>query len=162
MATRGPKPKPKAINDLKGDPGKRRRYQKEIEAPEGFPEMPDYPAFDEAAQDEWHYVCNMLNEMQMLSVADKGMIENHCISYSRWRKAVEEIMTGDGAVIINGKDNYKANSPWCNEANQMQKFTNDFYKSFGLTPVSRASLSIKQDKKKDKKTDIGKFMKAVS
>lgn len=78
---RGRIPQPKVINDLRGDPGKRRRNTREPQPPKGWPEKPDH--LDEIASKEWDSVCELLDEMGLLSRADKTAIEIYVQAYSR-------------------------------------------------------------------------------
>jgi hypothetical protein len=67
---RGGIPTPKILNDLRGNPGKRRHKTKEPEPPKGWPDKPDH--LDEIASQEWDSVCQLLDDMHLLSKADRA------------------------------------------------------------------------------------------
>ena len=94
---RGRPPVPKAINELRGDPGRRRRYEKEPEAPSGIPDCPEH--LDNIAKAEWFATASILKDMGLLSRADRAALEMYCSAYSRYRKAAEHVAKY-GEVIL--------------------------------------------------------------
>lgn len=78
-------PKPKAINDLRGDTHKRRRHKAEPEPPKGNPQYPDH--LDEIARQEWKSVTEQLEKMGLLSSADATALELYFSAYSCYRHA---------------------------------------------------------------------------
>jgi P27 family predicted phage terminase small subunit len=152
---KGRPPAPEAINNLKGCSNNRRKKQKDLKAPEGWPAMPAY--FDEYAKQEWSFICEQLQTMKILSSSDRGAIESHCNSYSRYRIA-QEFVAEQGAVIVQGKNNYMCINPWASEMNSMQQLMNKFYSEFGLTPVARARVRTDKDKDSDDDSGIGELL----
>lgn len=139
---RGRIPTPKAINDLKGDPGKRRTYQTEPAAPAGIPACPSY--LDKTAKAEWKFICQQLKQMQLLSVADKTALELYCKSYSLYRKAEKKLKVEE-EVIETGKQGYLQKNPWLTILDQQSKIMKSFLIEFGLTPSARSRLSVKEE-----------------
>ena len=136
---RGRPPTPKVLNDLKGDPGRRRRYQREPEPPSGAPKCPDY--LDAIAQQEWVEVCQHLADMRLLSRADKTALELYCVAYSRYRKAQENVAKY-GSVIFAGKDKYPMKSPWACEQDKQHDLLKGMLTEFCLTPAARARARV--------------------
>jgi len=97
IMARGRTPQPKVINDLKGDPHERRRHEKEPEPPKNRSECPAY--LDDIAPADWAYTCDRLDEIGLLSSADRSYIEFNCHSYSRYRKA-DAMVAKFGEVLV--------------------------------------------------------------
>lgn len=153
---KGRPPKPKILNDLRGDPGKRRRNAVEPEAPEGMPVCPDH--LDEIAKQEWKSVTAHLKSMGLLSTADRSAIEMYCISYSRYRRAVENCQKY-GDVILSPNKQVPMISPYSTIQNQAFEQCRKLLIEFGLTPSARARMRITDEKKTDSKWDG--FLKVV-
>ncbi len=111
---RGRIPKPKVVNDLKGDPGKRRRYSVEPEPPKDHPECPAH--LGEIAKEEWEYTCRQLSDMGLLSRADKTSLEMYCSAYERYRKAEQHIAEhGDITTTPSGYEQQSAHAGMMNK-----------------------------------------------
>ena len=141
---RGRIPVPKVINDLRGDAGKRRRYQKEPEPPSGAPVAPEY--LDDIARQEWKEVCQHLADMHLLSRADKTALELYCVAYSRYRKAQENVKE-NGSVIEVGKNNFPMKSAWASEMDTQHDKLKAMLLEFALTPAARSRCRIDIEKK---------------
>ncbi len=148
-------PKPKIINDLKGDPGKRRRNQKEPTPPSDRPTCPDH--LDDVAKHKWTEVTEQLSLMGLLSSADADCIEMYCSAYSRYRKA-EEMVRKFGEVIISPVNKYPMVSPYSTTMNKNLETCRKLQIEMGITPASRSRLAI--DKKQDT-NGWGEFFKVV-
>jgi len=148
---RGRIPQPKVINDLKGDPSKRRRNTKEPQPPTGWPDKPDY--LDPIASEEWDTICGLLDDMGLLSRADRCAIEMYCSAYSRYR-AAEENVRRFGEVIISPKNKYPMISPYTTVLNKNLDQCRKLLIEFGLTPASRARMrtAITKDEATDELT----------
>lgn len=147
---RGRPPTPKKLNDLKGDPGRRRRYETEPEAPEGTPDCPDH--LDEIAREEWESVTTHLQSMGLLSTADRAAIELYCISYSRYRRAVENCQKY-GDVILSPNKKVPMISPYATIQNQAFEQCRKLLLEFGLTPAARARMRVRDERKPKSKWD---------
>lgn len=82
---RGRIPKPKRINDLKGDTHKRRRHLSEPEPSKDRPVCPEY--LDEIGKAEWLSVTAQLEAMGLQSGTDSQALEQYAGAYSRYRWA---------------------------------------------------------------------------
>jgi P27 family predicted phage terminase small subunit len=130
-------PNPKALNDLRGDPGRRRRYQKEPIPPAGLPTCPDH--LDELAKQEWNDVTIILQEMNLLSKADGKMLEIYCVSYSRWRKAIENV-SKYGELLYDKEEKGWKDNPYASRADRLQEQIRRCLLEFGMSPAARARM----------------------
>ena len=147
---------PKILNDLKGDPGKRRRYQSEPEAEKGAPVCPKY--LDDVAKKEWKSVCKQLDSMGLLTKVDRMVIELYCEAYSRYRIAQEQVRE-HGAVLLS-KNRFEMKSPWASEMDTQFATLKGLLIQFGMTPCARANMRV-DVKNKEGKKGIGKFINAA-
>lgn len=134
---RGRTPRPKALNDLRGDPGKRRSYEVEPEGPQGLPVAPaDLSA---VARAEWDFIVPLLSTMGVLSLIDAPAIVSYCEAWSRYRYAAAYIEQ-------NGFDGqhyrHAAKAVVDNQA-----LVKAYLLEFGCTAAARARMRIKPDKK---------------
>lgn len=155
MATGRP-PKPKVINDLKGDTHKRRRHKAEPEPPNDRPEFPEH--LDGIAKQEWASVTDQLDKMGLLSTADASALEMYAAAYSRYRHA-EEMVRKYGEVIISPVNKYPMISPYSTVMNKNLETCRRFLTEFGLTPASRSRCAIQ---KKDDSNGWGQFFSVVA
>ncbi len=144
---RGRIPTPKPLNDLRGDPGRRRRYEKEPPAPDGVPICPDH--LDPLAKQEWVEITTLLADMNLLSKADRAMIEVYCVSYSRWRRALERVQQV-GEVILDKTKGKMMTNPYAHVANRMQEEMRKLLIEFGLSPAARSRVRAVEKKPEDK------------
>jgi len=144
---------PKALNDLQGDRGKRRRYQREPEPPKGVPDCPQH--LDEIAKAKWFETANILQDMNVLSKADGDALELYCSAYARYRKAQDDVKKF-GGVVVSAKNKVPFPSPWAKMLNDAFDQLTKMQIQFGLTPAARARMSVKEDKWED---DTDKFLR---
>jgi P27 family predicted phage terminase small subunit len=83
---------------LKGDSHKRRRHLLKPEPPRAKPECPDY--LGPIAHEEWEFITAQLEQMKLLSRADKTALEFYCSSYERYRLAEEKVRTSEHGEIV--------------------------------------------------------------
>lgn len=138
VMARGRIPQPKAINDLKGDPHKRRRHKAEPTPPKTRPECPAH--LDAVAKAEWESVTAQLDQMGLLSSADTRALEMYCAAYSRYR-AAEDKVRQYGEVIVSPVTKYPMVSPYSTTLNKNLEICRKFQIEFGLTPAARSRLA---------------------
>lgn len=148
-------PKPKAINDLKGDTHKRRRHQAEPEPPNDRPTCPEH--LDDIAKHEWQSVTEQLDQMGLLSSADATALELYCSAYSRYRQA-ESMVRKFGEVIVSPVNKYPMVSPYSTVMNKNLDVCRRLLVEFGMTPASRSRCAIQR---KDDANGWGEFFKVV-
>jgi len=134
----GRRPKPTALKELQGNPGKRRLNANEPR-PGGIPKCPSH--LDAGARREWRRISVELIALGLLTGVDTAALAAYCMAYSRWA-AAEKSLQKFGPVIKSPKSGYPIQNPFLGVANvamdQMRKFATEF----GLTPSSRTRLSI--------------------
>ena len=88
----GRKPKPTAVKELLGNPGKRPLNHNEPKFT-GVPLCPSWlPA---SAKTEWKRIVEQLSDLDMLRSTDQAALAAYCVSYARWMKA-EQLVTKEG------------------------------------------------------------------
>ena len=137
---RGRKPKPTQLKELEGNPGKRR-----LNASEPHPPVPDVvpyaPKFlNEDARGEWNRMVNILLGLGLYTEVDHAALAMYCQAWGRWVIA-ERKLTVEGEIIT-GVEGGKCQNPWRYEANKAQDQMRRMLAEFGLTPASRARLSV--------------------
>ena len=132
----GRKPKPTAIKKLEGNPGKRKLNTKEPIPAKGMPECPDWLLLE--AKKEWERLCDLMNQMGVLTEVDMAAFAAYCQSYARWKEAQEHI-DSEGSTFETDKG-YQQQTPWVGIANTNQKLMLQAASEFGLTPSSRSRI----------------------
>lgn len=133
----GRKPKPSALKLLQGNPGKRKLNKSEPH-PTGVPDCP--PELDADAKHEWTRISTELLALGLLTSVDRAALAAYCQSWSGWISAVQHIQN-EGAVIANPSGRMVKN-PWIEIGNAALDNVRRFAVEFGLTPSSRARLSV--------------------
>ena len=136
---KGRKPKPTVLKVLDGNPGKRPLNQREPKAPQGFPEAPTW--LDAEAQAEWERVTIDLQEMGLLSRADRPALAAYCTAWSRWVEA-ESMVKKLGPILKSPDKGFPMKSPNLTIADQAMESMRKFMVEFGLTPSSRSRIKV--------------------
>jgi P27 family predicted phage terminase small subunit len=87
----GPPRTPTQIRRTKGNPGKRAYNKREPKLKLGTPDMPDHIRTDEIAKPEWVRLTTIAAAAEVLTKAERSIIELACVAYSdlmRARKAI--------------------------------------------------------------------------
>ncbi len=137
MATRGRKPKPTAIKELEGNPGKRPMNTHEPKPPKKAPTCPKW--LDAEAKKEWKRLAPYMEKLGILTEADRAAFASYCQAYSRW-KAAEEFMTRSGTMIFKTPSGYWQQLPQVSIAQTYMKIMNKIAEQFGLTPSARSRI----------------------
>lgn len=135
VAQRGRKPKPTAIKELEGNPGKRQLNTNEPK-PTGAAPCPEW--LEDDAKTEWFRLSEQMERLGILTEVDMAAFAGYCQSYARW-KAAEEFITRHGA-IVKTPSGYWQQVPQVSIAQQYLKQMNKFCEQFGLTPASRSRI----------------------
>jgi P27 family predicted phage terminase small subunit len=91
----GRKPKPKAMKELHGNPGKRPLNANEPQF-SGFVRMPDW--VPELAKEEFTRVVEIVGGIDLLKATDQAALEAYAVAYARWRTA-EAIVDEEGQTV---------------------------------------------------------------
>ncbi len=96
MAVRGRKPKPTAIKELEGNPGKRPLNGHEPVPPKSTIRCPNW--LETEAKKEWKRLAPALEAMGVLTAVDITAFAGYCQAYARWKEA-EEFITQHGSIF---------------------------------------------------------------
>lgn len=143
MGQRGPKPKPTALKQLRGNPGKRAMNKNEPNPgkPGRTPSVPSWLGDD--AREIWKSYARQLWEIDLLTDIDVDALAALCESTALYREAVRAIAR-NGAVEVTDKGYYYA-SPWVNIRNQALGQMKQLWAVFGMTPSDRSRLNVGSD-----------------
>jgi P27 family predicted phage terminase small subunit len=141
------KPKPTALKELAGNPGKRR--------------LPNEPTYDnrkptcpthlsDEGKAEWKRIVNTLHESGVLKWTDRATLAAYCEAYGRWVQA-ERLVRKSGLLIKTSNDNVIQN-PAVGVANKAMADMVRYASEFGMTPASRATLGKDAVKPEDRIT----------
>lgn len=143
---KGRPPRPTKLQvELRGDPSKRRRNTTEPEPPQGAPDCPQHVQDDPVAFAEWKSICNQLDSMGLLSTTDGRSLELYVQTYSRYRKAEEQVKRY-GDVFLVGDKKYPQVSPYYTAMNRYSDDCRKWLVEFGLTPAARSRMRISVEK----------------
>ena len=134
----GRRPKPTALKELQGNPGKRAINRNEPK-PIGVPRCPSH--LDDGAKKEWARISKELIAIGLLTSVDRAALAAYCSSYSRWAEAELNIQKF-GTVIKSPKSGYPLQNPYVGVANTALDHMRKFGVEFGLTPASRTRLQV--------------------
>lgn len=138
MAQRGRKPKPTAIKELEGNPGKRALNKNEPAPEKKAPRCPTW--LEPEAKKEWKRLAKQLGNLGILTEIDMASFAGYCQAYARWKEA-EEFITKHG-TIVKTPSGYWQQVPQVSIAQTYLKTMSRFCEQFGLTPSSRSRLSV--------------------
>lgn len=160
------RPKPTALKELAGNPGKRPLNASEPHPTKGIPEMPKGLA--PAARREWHRITHDLMALGVLTVIDGKALAMYCDAYSDWQEAQRNcrkdgmwidtpvldkgnmpIQLNDGRWMMVRKENAAFNIK-CKAIKTMKAFLIEF----GLTPASRSKLKMPKKEETDPMEDF--------
>ena len=147
MAGRGRPPKPTAVKELEGNPGKRPLNKNEPKPKQTAPKCPSWLEPD--AKKEWRRLSKELESMGLLTDVDMAAFAGYCQAYARWKEA-EEFITQHG-TIVKTPSGYWQQVPQVSIAQTYLKIMNKFCEQFGLTPSARSRIST--DSGEDKQND---------
>jgi P27 family predicted phage terminase small subunit len=141
----GRKPKPTALKELQGNPGKRALNRSE---PKPTSKRPSAPSFlNGEAKKEWNRMVRLLFALKLVTEVDRAALAAYCQAWARWIEA-EAGIRDEGMVITTEKGNL-IQSPYVGIANQSMKQMRAFLVEFGMTPSSRSRVSVPTDDSDD-------------
>jgi P27 family predicted phage terminase small subunit len=151
----GRKPKPLAMKELHGNPGKRPLNKKEPQFT-GAPICPEW--LTKIAKEEWTRIVHELADLGLLRSTDQSALAAYCLSYARWRSA-ELIVEEEGQVvkepITSGKDEDKVvlgykhkRHPATIIAKDEKMAMSKLASLFGFDPSSRSRIQVPEGNEK--------------
>jgi P27 family predicted phage terminase small subunit len=137
MAQRGRKPKPTALKELEGNPGKRELNKNEPKPEKRAPRCPDW--LNEEAKKEWRRTAKQLERLGILTEIDMAAFAGYCQAFARWKEA-EEFISKHG-TIVKTPSGYWQQVPQVSIAQTYLKIMHKFCEQFGLTPSARSRIN---------------------
>ena len=134
---RGRKPKPVALRVLEGNPGKR-PIGREPRPAGGQPSCPAH--LSPTAKAEWKRLARMLNQIGILTQADRAALAAYCQAYGRWVEAERKL--AETPTLIRLPSGYIQPSPWLAISNKQMELMQRYMAELGLTPAARARLAV--------------------
>ena len=89
LAQRGRKPKPTAVKQLEGNPGKRQLNANEPKPAARAPSCPKW--LEDDAKKEWRRLAKQMEQLGILTEVDMAAFAGYCQAYARWKEAEEFI-----------------------------------------------------------------------
>jgi len=171
MGKRGPAKKPSALEKLHGNPGKRKPNKKEPKPETGIPSTPRW--LNGTAKYFFKEVGIVLDEMKVLTKADKKALELMADAYSEYREArafikehgqsyIQKIKKGKVSVDEFGKVHVEPDEttwkiyPQVKIASDAWRRCMDGLKQYGLTASSRTGVKTRPEG--EKKNPLAEFM----
>ncbi|NTW70665.1 MAG: phage terminase small subunit P27 family [Eubacteriaceae bacterium] len=136
MAQRGRKPKPTAIKELEGNPGKRKLNNREPKPTKRAPKCPTW--LEPEAKKEWRRTAKHLEELGILTEVDMAAFAGYCQSYARWKESEEFI--SKHAMIVKSPSGHLVQVPHISIAQTYLKSMIRLCEQFGLTPSARSRI----------------------
>lgn len=150
----GRKPKPNALKELQGNPGKR-KMRAEPKLPDGIPDCPGH--LDEIAREEWNRIALMLVTSGILKQTDRAVLAAYCQIYSRWVEASKQLARF--GMVLKTKTGYVAQSPYLNIVNSCLDQMRQYASELGLTPSSRGRLQVTGFPGQEEEDELDRLMK---
>jgi len=133
---RGRKPKPTALRELEGNPGKRRYNAREPKPVRGAPSCPSH--LSPTAKAEWKRLIGQLVLLGMMSQLDRAALAAYCQTYGRWVEAERKLR--ETPALIKLPSGYVQQNPWLAVANKQLELMAKMMAEMGLTPTSRSRV----------------------
>lgn len=149
---RGRKPKPTAIKERDNSFARHpeRRNHDEPQPKIGRPQKPQIVAMCEIASAEWDSITQELEDMRVLTEADRANLTIYCTNFAEWVKLQKHVRE-NGYSTMNDKGNV-SQTP---EAVQVHRYADRCLKiliEIGMTPSSRSRM-IKNPEEKSSPLD---------
>ena len=152
---------PLHLKELRGNPGKRalNNSAPEPETIDARTPPPAHVAADAYALAEWNRRVAQLTRLGIMTEVDDGALALLCVAWSRWRQAEEAVQrfaqrdeTTGGLMIrtakkADGSGGNAIQNPLVGTANKAMEMYLKLAVEFGMTPSSRARISVESDDK---------------
>ena len=145
MAGRPRKPTALKIRDGDFEKNPQRQNHNEPTPETGIPRCPDH--LPELAQEEWNRVCHELNSMGVLTLIERGALEQYCRTYAEWRMAAADL-DANGRYTFNASGS-RVENPAGKSLRSLSALCHKFLCEFGMTPASRTRLHIEKETQRD-------------
>jgi P27 family predicted phage terminase small subunit len=139
--------KPKALDDLEGNPGKRAKGAEPKTT--GTPTCPMW--LDKDAKSKWRKVAKWLKVVGG-GTADAELLAVYCQTWSIWKEAVKSIQV-DG-ITVTSKRGGPIRNPAVTIANDAAQTLSRLGSQLGWSPTTRAKLAEAPEEKKSKMASL--------
>jgi len=138
--------KPTALKVLHGDFEKnpQRKPKGEPQSSTGTPSCPRH--LDRLAKNEWKRICKELDQLKVLTPAERASIEQYCVAYSEWRQALSAVQK-EGRYYSTEKGLIE--HPAAKALRSLAGICHRYLCEFGLTPSSRSRLHVTEQTEQD-------------
>lgn len=141
MGLRGPIPMPTSVRLLQGNRGRRPVNPLEPQPERKAPPCP--PHLDAEAKQEWKRLSKLLLQMKVLTEADGMALACLCQATSTLRKAQRKL--NESGLLFKTPSGYVQQNPLVGVVNACVDIVTKLALEFGLTPASRARLTVAAD-----------------
>ncbi len=146
MGARGPAPKPRALKEAQGNPGRRRLNDNEPVPPAGDVAPPSW--LSPIGRDVWAQLAPVMTTMRVLTTADVWTFARYCENFARWLE-LRAFLAGKGpaSTVIPVKDEagnvrYLQEIPQAREYRLLDALLRQAEREFGLTPSARSRIKV--------------------
>ena len=134
----GRRPKPTALKELAGNPGKRPLNRREPKPPTSLPPCPRHLTGE--ARREWRRMGGELARMGVVTVVDRAALAAYCMAWARWVEAEGQVAKL-GTIVKTANGNLIQN-PYLAVANRALEQMTRLAAEFGMTPSSRSRVQV--------------------
>lgn len=135
---RGRKPKPTAVKELEGNPGKRALNHAEPQPASDKPTCPSHIKGE--ARKEWNRISKDLHAAGLLTKIDKAALAIYCQAWERWVEAEEQLKKV--GPVVKSPSGYPVLNPFWSVANKAMSQMQKALVEFGMTPSSRSRIHV--------------------
>jgi P27 family predicted phage terminase small subunit len=139
----GRKPVPTNLKVLRGNPGNRPLNKNEPKPERSIPRPPKF--LNKLAKKEFRRVARLLFPLGLMTELDMPALAAYAESFARWAEAVEKI-EGEGMMAVGSKNGHLYQNGYVGIANSAMKQMMSIATEFGMTPSSRARVSVPTNK----------------
>lgn len=150
---RGRKPKPTALKELEGFPGKRKPNANEPKPRPGTPPCPQ--SLSPKARQEWKRITAELRALNLLTQLDRAALAIYCNAWARWVEAEEQV--AKLGAVVKSPSGFPIQNPYLAIANAAGEHMRKIMTEFGLTPASRTRISTGGPQQQQPGSDLAKF-----
>jgi P27 family predicted phage terminase small subunit len=143
---RGRKPKPTAVKELEGNPGKRPLPEEEPHheaPPPDFDLPPAELTGDLVAAAEWRRLAPVLRKSKTVTEADRGSLIACCQQWSRYLEANKSVSSM--GMVVRSPSGYPMPNPYIGITNKALGNLVRLWAELGLTPSSRSRVTAAED-----------------
>ena len=153
MAGKGRPKTPKALNLIRGNPGKRDRPEDELD-PDTLVTIPDPPfELNDDALHFWHEMCGLLIRIGVLTSCDVLTVARYCDVLAQW-VFVRDIIEKEKTETQRGALQYFSTY------NQLGTALVKLESEMGITPCARTRIRLDISAKPGGKSGLGAFMES--